>query len=175
MKRLESLSIAHRMENRNIELYQGDLTDMSQTEGVDILVISAYPGDYCPTLGSVIGALNEKGISVARLAEDKMVDLRNISSCWLSKEIVSEDPGIRFKHLLCFEPGERGKSPEIVGDIFRSLAPVLGDELSLHTVAIPLVACGDQRTPIDQMLPPLLEAAARWMSLGLNLTELKIV
>ena len=86
MKLLDSLSIIHGEEERKISLYQGDLASLSENEAVDILVVSALPGDYTPTFGSLIGAIHNKGVSVAQLAENKLMDLRTISSCWLSQK-----------------------------------------------------------------------------------------
>ncbi|MBA7613914.1 hypothetical protein ES703_21172 [subsurface metagenome] len=40
---------------------------------------------------------------------------------------------------------------------------------------MPLVACGNQGTPVTKMLPPLLDAAVHWMSFGIPLKNLKIV
>ena len=43
------------------------------------------------------------------------------------------------------------------------------------TVAMPLVASGDMGWPPEQMLPPLIEAARRWMSFDLHMDRLMIV
>ena len=92
----------------------------------------------------------------------------------MSHEIRALDPGIQFKRVLCFEPLTRGSPPEVVGDIFRSLIPFVGGS-GVRTVAMPLVASGDARVPPSEMLPPLLEAAVHWMSVGVPLERLKIV
>jgi hypothetical protein len=51
-----------------IELYYGDLLEQTAEDGVDILVISAFPNDYAPTANSVIGTLDRIGVSVSELA-----------------------------------------------------------------------------------------------------------
>ena len=142
---------------------------------MDVLVVSAFPNDYAPSRRSLIGALDRKGVSVHELALDKAADLPGALSCWMSHEIESVDPGIQFKRILCFEPLVRGRPPEVVGDIFRSLIPFLGDDPPIHSVAMPLVATGDQNVPVARMIDPLLDAAVHWMAIGLPLTELKIV
>src|SRR4051812_33471762 len=103
MKLLDSLAVTYKGETRYIELYLGDLTAMTPQEAVDVLIVSAFPNSYWPTASSLIGALAQKGVSVAALAKDKATDLRQTFSCWLSKEITG--PGIQFKRILCFEPG----------------------------------------------------------------------
>ena len=175
MELLDNLIISSHSEEYKIELFKGDLTDMRPNEEVDILVVSAFPNDYIPVPGTLIGALYEKGISVSELAAKKAIDLREMCSCWLSEEIIAQHPGIQFKRILCFEPLFRGKPVQVVGDIFRSLTPILGDEFSITKVAMPLVACGNQGTPVTKMLPPLLDAAVHWMSFGIPLKNLKIV
>lgn len=176
MDLLDSISIRGDIA-KTIELYQGDLTSLAPEEAVDLLIISAFPDDYSPTPGSLIGALDKKGLSVESLAKDKDLDLRRNFSCWLSKQFTPTDPGLRFGRILCFEPRrkERGEPPELVGDIFRSLAPILGDKEEISTVAMPLVAAGDQGYPVSTMLVPLLDAAIHWMETGLPLKVLKIV
>ncbi|SDW34483.1 hypothetical protein [Nitrosomonas communis] len=49
MKLLDFIEIRGREEKR-IELYQGDLTDLSPAEGFDLLVASAFPNEYTPLL-----------------------------------------------------------------------------------------------------------------------------
>lgn len=86
MKVLDSITISRGSEWAVIELCCGDLTVMAPGDAVDILVVSAFPDDYTPTLPSLIGALHEKGISVAELAASKAIDLRPYCCCWLSRE-----------------------------------------------------------------------------------------
>lgn len=175
MNLLDRLKVYHGAEERTIELYQGDLTSLTPEEAVDVLVVSAFPDDYIPTFTSLIGALYRRGVSVEQLAARKAVDLRKTFSCWMSDEVVKAHPGIQFKRILCFEPSSRGTPPSVVGDIFRALAPFLGSDESLSSVAMPIVASGDQAFSVAEVLPPLLDAAVHWMTLGLPLTRLKIV
>jgi hypothetical protein len=175
MELLDLLSVAHPTEHRAVAVYQGDLTDLEPEDAVDYVVISALPGDYSPTSGSLIGALFEKGIDVEQLFHAKAVDLRHAFSCWLSAEIAPTEPGIQFRRLLCFEPWSRGSPQETVGDIFRSLAPFLGEHRRGAVVAMPFVATGHLGEPLEEMLPPLVDAAVHWMSVGMPLRWLKIV
>jgi hypothetical protein len=158
-----------------VELYQGDLTSLAATEGFDLLIVSAFPNNYIPTPNSLIGALYRKGLSVEALAGSKEIDLRENFSCWLSREFTPQDPGLRFKRILCFEPLVRGKPPEVVGDIFRSLTPILAEKTNIKTVALPVVAAGNQGYPVAEMLAPLLMAALHWLAAGLPLDRIKIV
>lgn len=165
----------HSKEGKRIELHQGDLTELSPDEAVDLLVISAFPNDYTPTNTSLVGALNRKGLSVATLAQSKEKDLRDDFSCWFSHKISPFDPGLRFKRILCFEPMAHGEPPELVSDIFRALTPILGEINDISSVAMPIVAAGNQGYAISTMLAPLLEAAIKWMETGLPIYCIKIV
>lgn len=168
--------IAIRGENHGrIELAQGDLTSFAPDERVDAIVVSAFPNDYAPVSGSLIGGLDQKGLSVADLARDKDIDIRDAYSCWLSKPFTAEDPGLGFHRVLGFEPSVRGKPPELVGDIFRALSPILIVRPEIRSIAMPLVAAGDQGYAVATMLKPLLDAAIHWLELGLPLDRILIV
>ena len=171
MRVLNTLSVPYQGETRTIELCQGDLAALDADDGVDILIVSAYPDDYTPTRTSLIGALYARGVDVARLAEQKEADLRSCCSCWISRPLTAVD----FGRLLCFEPYVRGNPPDVVGDIFRALFPFVGRDGRPDTVAMPLVATGDQQVRAADMLDPLLLAATEWLSRGLPVKTLKIV
>src|SRR4051812_18551508 len=124
MKFLESIAV-NGGAKRVIELWQGDLTELSATERVDALVVSAFPNDYIPTPGSMIGALDRNGVSVLELSGDKDIDLRATMSCWLSRDIDTVNAELGFHRIIVFEPRVRGEPPEVVGDIFRFLMPIV--------------------------------------------------
>lgn len=171
MRLLDILSVRHANSMRYIELYHGDLTAMP--EPVDLLIVSAFPNYYGTDRGSLITALHKRGLSVAQLAAHKAADLRQDFGCWLSQPI--DMPHLPFKRILCFEPLTRGAPPEVIGDLFRALIPILSDDPSIRTVAMPVVASGNQGVPIADMLEPLLQAAAHWLAMGLSVERLKIV
>lgn len=175
MELLDNISVQAQGISKTVELWRGDLTDIPVAEAVDVLVVSAFPDHYAPTTGSLIGALDRRGLSVAKLAEDKEEDLRKSFGCWMSRELGQLAPGLEFHRILCFEPYTKGRPTEVVGDIFRSLAPFLVGDQAIETVAMPLVACGSIGEQPEAILPPLVHAAVKWMKLGLPLRRLKIV
>jgi hypothetical protein len=172
MRLLDSLIVG---DDKHIEIYEGDLTNMTPDEAVDVLVVSAFPNSYLPLKGTLMAALDKKGISLRELSQRKAFDLRENFSCWMSEEIQSDDPGIQFRRILCFEPRVRENPAQVVGDIFQSLMPFVTGDLQIASVAMPLVATGLQRAAMLDVLEPLLEAAVHWMQIGLPLTKLKIV
>lgn len=175
MQLLDQFIIEHATGTRRVELHHGDLTRIPPEEAVDVLVVSAYPNDYVPTSGSLIGALHGAGLSVADLAQRKAVDLRHAFSCWLSEDLGDDAARFGFRRILCFEPSVRGAPEAVVGEIFQSLMPFAHGDPPIRSLAMPLVASGDQRVPVEEMFTPLLEAAVHWLALGLPIDRLKIV
>src|SRR5918993_310896 len=176
MQLISELIIPNETGESVIQLLQGDLSELPVEHKTDILVLSAFPGDYFPTPGTLINSLDEKGLSVAKLSLDKQADLREQLNCWLSKSINKDlQQKLNIKRILCFEPGQQiHASQEIVGNIFRCINTFAFDEKN-NVVAIPMVASGCQRAKAEAMLPALLEASIFWLENGLPLTCIKLV
>jgi len=176
MKLLSQIEIPRSPGISIIQLLQGDLSALPAEHATDILVISAFPGNYIALKGSLIYELNEKGLSTEALALEKAVDLRKQLNCWLSKTLpVSDQQKFNIKRVLCFEPGEKIKEPEeVVGDIFRCINTFAFDDEN-DVVAMPIIATGYQRVPLQKILPALLAAAFFWLKNGLPLKCIKLV
>lgn len=57
------------------------------------------PGDYTPSAGSVLAALQAIGVNVAALAQNKAADYRATHHCWISQPIANQ----AFARLVVFE------------------------------------------------------------------------
>lgn len=171
---VDSIAVNLTERSAQIEFCVGDLMTLQDDQGVDILVVSAYPDDYTPLPGSLLASLESRGIRVAELARHKDVDLRQSFSCWMSRDLVRNPDMPHFQRILCFEPYVRGTPAALVGDIFRSLAPFVGSDPPVRSVAMPIVASGYQRVDPAEMLTRIVEAAFHWCSIGLPLSCLKI-
>jgi len=158
---------------RGIDLTVGDLSALPADHAVDAIVVSAFPDNYLPTSRTVIGALERKGISLSRLAQNRAVDLRQFSSCWLSHAI--DQPEFNFKRVLCFEPAMRNSPTELVGDIFRSVIPFTAGNDTITRLAMPLVGSGDRGEDQEEVLDALVQAAVQWLSTGMPLERITIV
>ena len=159
-----------------IQLLQGDLTAIPSAHAADILVISAYPGSYIPVPKTLIAGLYEKGVDVALLAKHKEMDLRDQLGCWLSEPLSEEQQVVfHFKRILCFEPSiQNAEQDAVVGNIFRCINTFAFNENN-NVIAMPVLASGRQRVPIQKMLPAMLDAGIFWLENGLPLTCIKLV
>jgi hypothetical protein len=162
--------------NSAIQLLQGDLSAIPPEHNADILIISAFPNDYMPMKGSLMYALYEKGINVEELAKDKAVNLVPQLGCWLSKPLSKQQQQqFNFKQILCFEPSQQAGSPETaVGNIFRCINNFVFDDDN-NVIAMPVLATGKQKVPMEKMLPAMLDAAIFWLESGLPLDAIKLV
>lgn len=158
-----------------IELLVGDLSAIPPEHEVDVLVVSAFPHSYAPAKGTLIAALDRRGVRVDDLARNKEIDMREVSSCWLSRRVGRADLG--FSRILCFEPDYDWAmgAASVVGDAFRSLVPFTEGEPWIRSAAMPILASGNQEQSPFEMLPAMLDASAHWLSAGLRLDSIKIV
>jgi hypothetical protein len=173
MQKRQSIMVSDGRIKHKISLYEGNITDLGPEDPVDLLVVSAFPNNYMPTEHSLIGALFRDGLSVDTLAKSKEIDLRTTSGFWLSREIGEEFNWRGARRLAVFESAYLGSPPEAVAALFRGLFPFLSDERE-QTVAMPILASGDQGWPAFTMLEALLDASIEWMRRGLPISELMI-
>jgi len=180
MDLLDSITVYRRgREPGRIELYQGDLTDLAPREACDALVAAAFPNSYVPTPGTLIESLLDRGLSVDRLAGRKEVDLRDVFSIWLSREIEHPpaEPGVRYRRLVCFEPHWKDywrRPPDVVEELYQGLSPFLGGSLALQTIAMPMLGAGQIGCTVEEMLPALVETPIRWMNAGFPLRCIRL-
>ncbi len=174
MELLDQIDVVRADGIRRVQLLHGDLSSIPPEHAVDVLIISAFPNGYAPTRSSLIGALSRRGLSVARVAEGKEWDLRGDFSCWMSREL-REANIFNFKRLLCFETADRGPPYELVSDIFHALSPFVFAEPRIRSVAMPVLATGNQGHDFRTMLRALLAASQHALSEGTPLDVIKIV
>lgn len=141
---------------------------------MDIIMVSAFIGDYSHASGTLIGALfNNLGLSTRELSKDKDMDLRTHYSCWLSKPLPQDLP---FGRLLCFEK-TRGSSDNSlkrqIRDVFKVLVPVLKNQNT--SIITPLLSTGHQHSDEIIVLQSIVTGAISWIQAGLPLKKLKIV
>ena len=175
MQLLSQITIPRPGDDPKIQLLIGDLTNIQKEHTADILVVSAYPGSYTPVPNTLMAALYNKGIHVGELAKDKEINLLDQLGCWLSKPLNQKlQDEFNIKRILCFEPGIHSKEQEsVVGNIFRCINTFAFDTQN-NVVAMPMLASGNQKIPVEKMLPAILDAAIFWLESGLPLKCLKL-
>jgi hypothetical protein len=175
MELLDTITVQQPNKTAEIQLFMGDLSAIPGDNEVDLLIVSAFPDDYTPNPGSVIGSLYQRGLSVAELAANKLIDLRGQLNCWLSQPLSeTEQELMHFRQLICFEPHRNvTDAVEAVSNIFRCLNYFALDD-SFNVIAMPVVASGNQKIPFRKMMPALVKAAIFWLDQGLPIDCIKI-
>ena len=157
-----------------ISFVQGDLTQMLRESPVDALLISAFKDNYAPTSTSLIGALARKGVDVAQLAQHKSDDLRSAARFWLSQPLPSvQAEMLGFGRIICFER----ERDEALADSVMAIGQALSVAAITHnvrSVAMPLIATGNQGFAVQDVLPPLLDSLTRHMRKGSRLESVVI-
>jgi len=155
---MELISEVRISKNKSLQLLKGDLTEIPKNHEVDFIVISAFPDDYFPSGTSLVGAFNRKGLSVESLSNDKELDIRRYSDCWISKEICFPN----INRILCFEPHDRGNPYSLIAGIFQSLM-LISKQFPIKSIAMPLLLSGDQGYANDMVINELVRTSILWL------------
>jgi len=178
MKKLETIKIFdNNGSEKCIELYLGNLAAPNIDIPFDLLVTSAFPNCYTPNKGTLIGSLYEAGVSVQELSYSKAIDLRDNFSSWISAEITQHQIGLKpwFKRLLCFEHMLRGEAQDLVNGIFQAIMPFVLIPPQIKTIAMPVVASGNQGQNPESMFSVLLNSSVYWLKMGMPVDKILFV
>jgi len=150
---LDSMTIDHAGSGtRTIMLCQGDIADMSTADAVDYIAVSALPGDYSPSQGSIIGALNNKGVSVQAQSANKAANYEPTMPCWVSQDVSSA--GLNFSRFILFEPSNPATTAGWdVDTIFRALQCFSSSGNA--SIAVPMVSTGSAGADFSVILRQL--------------------
>ncbi|MFM7675814.1 MAG: hypothetical protein ACKO5F_09580 [Synechococcus sp.] len=149
---------------RSVELQVGDLPELGLA--VDLLVVSAFEGDYEPVTGTLLGRLQEAyGLHLGEI--EPALDLRNSPlKAWVSQPLVwSGAPGAlsRFQRIVVIEGSIDWHEDQLLpwspfNRLFSILALLPLRRIPCRTVATPLLGSGDQGIEPLLHFPDLLEA-----------------
>ncbi|RBL90523.1 ADP-ribosyltransferase domain-containing protein [Chitinophaga flava] len=155
---IDSFTIDNANGSPTLQLCMGDLTNLSSEDAVDFLVVSASPGDYSASSGSLIGSLAQAGVSVQQLSNNKAANYEPKIPCWISNTISSSNSGIQFNRILLFEPTNPSTDAAgLVWTIFQALNCFQGG--SNTTVALPMVCTGSGGASYQDIIQALFYAA----------------
>lgn len=154
---------------RHVELRAGDLAGLGID--VDLLVVSAFEGDYAPVAGTLLGRLQQAyGIRLDQL--DCALDLRQSPlKCWVSEPIdwavqqrlqAGELPSSRFKRIVVVEGTVDWQGDDLLpwppfNRLFSLLALLPMRQIPTATVASSLLGSGDHGMDALLHIPDLLE------------------
>ena len=153
---MQNFTITTPWGEKSIRVFCGNVTALEQA---DLLVCSAFRGDYMPTPTSLIGALyRERCISVADLAKAPALNLKDLG-VWISAPLIGQP----FGRIACVEILSRFRQ-EITENELRSLYDTLffavkkctALGISIRSVALPVLGAGNQRIAFEKSLVPLL-------------------
>lgn len=151
--------------HKTIRVVWGDLCDTA--ERYDVVICSAFQGDYLPVPRTLIGGLMKKrDIFVHGLAQEPELDLRNMG-CWLSRELEGDFRRIACVELLNFRNrfDDRLSASTILKGAFSTMRFVLEQAafrgISVRSVALPILGCGCQGISVSDVAGPLINQCAQ--------------
>lgn len=173
MKEIDNLQVYYRADAREVRLFQGDITSFDSSEQFDYIAVSAFPGDYSKTQGSVIAALAARGVDMSELAKDKEVSYLDSYACWISRPI----EGQSFKRIICMEaPKPWGDSTfDLVTYLFSAIAEFQKGNVSDVRIALPMLCCGSGGLNTEEMLETMFYAAVHWGAMVFPFREIRLV
>lgn len=145
---------------KRLRILCGDICNVP--EPYDVVVCSAYKGDYVPSRGTLIGGLERScGIFVAELAQAPVLDMRSMG-CWLSKELEN-----KFKRVACVELIDWQsrfsvdyRNGVMLKSAFSTLKYILEQAdingIPVRSVILPVLGSGQQGVEMCYIAGPLL-------------------
>lgn len=164
-----------------IELLQGSVEGLSKEDETDLLIVYLRErGVYKANRDSSLAALNRAKISLPALEKDSkpQPSYRRHYHCWLSRPIPRPRPlGFEYKRLLVYEdPGEElTRDDNIVLDIVKCLTTVIGGDVKIESVLIPLSGALLSPSLRKHFVKAAVEVSYAWMRMGLPLRTVKIL
>ena len=148
-----------------IAIVSGDLTQILRDDPVDALVVSAFKNDYSETHASLIGALARCGLKVGELSDGRL-ETFDEARCWISSGLPPERAAeFGFRQLICVERDHDGALEASVNALGLALAAT-AHARHISSIAMPLLATGDQSIAVSTVVPLLLSTLTRQMRQG---------
>jgi len=164
----------------HIRIFPDDLT---RTDAYyDIVVCSAYKGDYAPLYRTLIGSLLEnRGISVDRLSRSPEIDQRS-QGCWLSSALEGPIGRVACVELLDIPHYMRGNRDRMNDAdvttllkssflVLRHLLETADDQgIPVRSIALPILGAGCQGIGTEYIAVPLFHQCMKMFATISSLT-----
>lgn len=181
LKQINHINVHRKDYTGRIELFQGSVEGLASEDETDLLIVYLRKrGQYKANQDSALAALNRAGYSLAELEKETkpQPSYRRHYHCWLSRPLPKPRPtGLEFKRLLVYEdPGEElTRDDNIVLDIMKCLTTVIGGDVQIQSVLIPLSGALLSPSLRKHFVKATVEVAYSWLQMGLPVREVKIL
>lgn len=181
LKQINYINVHRKDYTGRIELLQGSVEGLGPDDETDLLIVYLRErGQYKANQDSALAALNRAGLSLAELEKETkpQPSYRRHYHCWLSRPLPKpRPPGLEFKRLLVYEdPGEElTRDDNIVLDIMKCLTTVIGGDVQIQSVLIPLSGALLSPSLRKHFVIAATEVAYSWLQMGLPVREVKIL
>lgn len=181
LKPVSFINVHRKGATGRIQLMQGCVEGLAPDDETDLLIVYLRQrGAYKANQDSALAALNRSGLSLAQLEKETkpQPSYRRHYHCWLSRPLPKPRPaGFEFKRLLVYEdPGEElTRDDNIVLDIMKCLTTVIGGDVQISSVLIPLSGALLSPALRKHFVKASVEVTASWMQMGLPVKEVKIL
>ena len=142
---------------KRVEVREGDISKSALD--YDLLVTSAISGGYNPVPGTLFHALHHNlGIDMTEEHKNPYMDLTQSLSIWISRELANS----KFNRILCAEiTGAEIHIEEVFENVFAGISLMEAKGIKVESLAMPLLGTGHQGIPVEEVIPPLLEACKK--------------
>ncbi len=174
MNKLSEVKLETPQGAKVISVLCGDITELR--EELDVLTISAFYRGYHPTPNTLLGALHGEGISIQRLAEDPLIDLRNTSNIWLSQRVRTSLLPVR--HIGCVESPLHYDPSALLHSIqayFHMLEIASLSGTQIRSLGMPVIGGGNQMINSDLVKIPILNECFRFLKQNEQIQRISII
>jgi O-acetyl-ADP-ribose deacetylase (regulator of RNase III) len=171
MQLRNTIGIETRLGYRRFELWHGDLTQPEAA--ADVLVVSAFAGDYAPVPGTLLAALHAKwGWDLRASALNPFLDLRQALSIWVSPNL----EGGHFPRLLVAEiRGAALSLRDVIRNVFVGVAILEARGEPVRSIAMPVLGAGNQKLDPAEVVAVLIPEARQALERSASLERILFV
>lgn len=166
---------------KRVSVHSQDI--LSWERPLDVMTVSAFKGDYYPMQGTLLGALDERGIEVEVLARDPEIDLRDVAGVWLSHDI--DDALLPVGRVGCMElvssarsDGSEERGQQIISRIqayFHMLHIASLSGIEMGTVGLSVPGGGNQEVDAGLTAIPTLNECLRFLKSNESVREICVI
>lgn len=164
---------------KNISVIHGDILELNVP--LDVMMVSSFYRDYYPLNGTMLGALNSRGVSVDELSKEPELDLRDLCNIWLSKSIIGSDIPISrigcVELSACFYSGEHRTLDitQTLKSFFAMLELASCASIKIEKLGLIIPGTGNQGISVNLVMVPLLNECLRFMHSNEQIRDIYII